>query len=58
MDCAPFTSDAWAQQYAVMLSTGDIPDMVISATMNRSQVDEDGESGFWLDFSQYLDLIL
>lgn len=57
MDCAPFTSDAWAQQYAVMLSTGDIPDMVISATMNRSQVDEDGESGFWLDFSQYLDLM-
>ena len=57
MDCAPFTSDAWAQQYAVMLSTGDIPDMVISASMNRSQVDEDGESGFWLDFSQYLDLM-
>ncbi len=57
MDCSPYTSDAWSQQYALMLSTGDIPDMIISATMNRSQVDEDGESGFWLDFSQYLDLM-
>lgn len=57
MDCAPYTRDAWAQQYALMLSTGDIPDMVISASMNRSQVDGDGESGFWLDFSQYLDLM-
>ena len=57
MDCSPYNSDAWSQQYALMLSTGDIPDMIISATMNRSQVDEDGESGFWLDFSQYLDLM-
>lgn len=57
MDCSPYTSDAWSQQYALMLSTGDIPDLVISASMNRSQVDEDGESGFWLDFSQYLDLM-
>ena len=57
MDCSPYTSDAWAQQYALMLSTGKMPDLIISANMNRSQVDEDGESGFWLDFSQYLDLM-
>ncbi len=57
MDCTPYTSDAWSQQYALMLSTGQVPDLIISATMNRSQVDEDGESGFWLDFSQYLDLM-
>ena len=57
MDCAPFTKEAWSQQYALMLSTGEIPDLIISATMNRSQVNEDGEMGFWLDFNDYLEIM-
>jgi len=57
LECSPIPKDAWNSQYALMLSTGDIPDLIINANHNRSQVDIDGASGFWLDMSQYMELM-
>lgn len=58
LECAPFSKDAWANQYALMLSTGEIPDLIINGWgTNKSQVDTDGEAGYWLDMTEYMDLM-
>lgn len=57
LECEPVSDEAWDTQYAAMLSTGDIPDLLINCSMDKTQVNEDGEAGFWLDLSQYLDLM-
>lgn len=59
MDCEPIANDAFTTQYALMLSTNEIPDLIVLGNMdgNKSQVNIDGEAGYWLDFSQYLDIM-
>lgn len=59
MDCNPIADDAFTTQYALMLSTNEIPDLIITGNMDgdKSQVNLDGEAGYWLDFSQYLDIM-
>ncbi len=57
LECEPMAADAFKQQYALMLSTGDIPDLLINAQLDKAQVNKDGEAGFWLDMSQYKDLM-
>ena len=55
--CEPFAKEAWNTQYALMLSTGELPDLIINGNLDKAQVNKDGESGFWLDLSQYMDLM-
>ena len=57
MECEPILQDAYATQYALMLSTGDMPDLIGGGNLSKSQIDLDGEAGYWLDFSQYLDIM-
>lgn len=57
LECAPISSDAWANQYALMLSTGEMPDLVIYGCMDKAQVNADGEDGYWLDLNEYMDLM-
>lgn len=59
MNCEPITDDAYTTQYALMLATNEIPDLIVLGNMdgNKSQVDIDGKAGYWLDFSQYLDIM-
>ena len=57
MECEPILPDAYPTQYALMLSTGDTPDLIGRGTLDKAQIDMDGEAGYWLDFSQYLDIM-
>ena len=55
--CEPFPNDALSSQYAGMLATETMPDMMVQCNVDKSQVNIDGADGYWLDLSQYLDLM-
>lgn len=57
-DCTPYQHDAFASQYALMLANNEQPDLLINMqNFSKEQVDMDGAAGYWLDFSQYLDIM-
>lgn len=50
--------DALATQYALMIAERSMPDLMVkSEAISKEQVNMDGEAGYWLDLSQYLDLM-
>lgn len=57
LQCEPLADDAFATQYALMLSTNSMPDLIIQASVDKGQVNMDGADGYWLDLSQYLDIM-
>lgn len=57
LQCEPVANDAFATQYALMLSTNSMPDLIIQAAVDKGQVNIDGADGYWLDISQYLDIM-
>ncbi len=57
LQCEPVANDAFATQYALMLSTDSMPDMIIQAGVDKGQLNMDGADGYWLDLTQYLDIM-
>ena len=55
--CEPFPNDAMATQYAGMVATNTMPDMLVQMSVDKSQVNIDGADGYWLDLSEYLHLM-
>lgn len=55
--CDPFPNDAEAAQYTNMLATETMPDLMLGCTLDKAQVNLDGADGYWLDLSQYLDIM-
>lgn len=55
--CEPFPNDAMASQYAGMLATETMPDMLVQMSVDKAQVNIDGADGYWLDLSEYLHLM-
>lgn len=50
--------DALKTQYALMIAERSMPDLMVkSEAISKEQVNMDGEAGYWLDLSQYLDLM-
>ena len=57
-DSTELQKDALKTQYALMIAERSMPDvMVKSEAISKEQVNMDGEAGYWLDLSQYLDLM-
>ena len=58
MICEPVAADAIDTQYSQWLSaSGTMPDLVINCSFDRSQVDGDGDDGYWLDIAKYKNLM-
>jgi len=58
MVCDPLPADSFSSQYALMLANNEQPDMLINLqNFNKAQSNMDGEAGYWLDLSQYLDIM-
>ena len=57
-DSTELAADALKTQYALMIAERSMPDMMVkSEAISKEQVNMDGEAGYWLDLSQYLDLM-
>lgn len=57
MDCNPFQGSAAASTYTTMIASGDLPDLVVGVAYDKTQIQIDGEDGYWLNFADYLDLM-
>lgn len=55
MDCSEFESEAWSTQFTLMLSSDDLPDLILSSGQEKSVVDEYGQEGYFLALNEYLD---
>lgn len=52
-----YTVDQWASKLTLMLASDEMPDIIANAGLSSEQVKEYGEDGYFLDFSEYLDIM-
>lgn len=50
-------SAAWDTQYATMLATDTLPDLVWCGSFSKATINENGEEGYLLDLSDYLEIM-
>ena len=56
LDCDFYETD-WETQLTLKVAGDELPDMLIGCSMNVSDVNEWGGEGYFLDLSQYMDLV-
>lgn len=56
LDCNFYETD-WETQLTLMVAGDELPDMLAGCSMNVSDVNEWGEEGYFLDLSEYIDLM-
>ena len=56
LDCDFYETD-WETQLTLKVAGDELPDMLIGCSMNVSDVNEWGGEGYFLDLSQYIDLM-
>lgn len=56
LDCDFYETD-WETQLTLKVAGDELPDMLIGCSMNVSDVNEWGGEGYFLDLSQYMDLM-
>lgn len=56
-DATSYTTEQWASKFSLMLASDELPDMVVLAGMTAQDVAKYGNEGYFLDLSQYLDIM-
>ncbi len=56
-DVNPIEKDAWENQFALMLSTDEIPDLIVGSQSDKALINGYGDDGFFLDMNKYKDLM-
>lgn len=57
LDCTSYPQDAWSTQLTLMMTTDDLPDLLCELDLTRADANKYGNEGYFLDMSQYLDLM-
>ena len=57
LDATVYNQEQWDSKFTLMLAADEMPDMVVNAGMNQQGVIEKGQEGYFLDFSEYLDIM-
>lgn len=57
MECTSYPQDAWDTQLTLMMTTNDMPDILCETSLSRADTNKFGQDGYFLDMSQYLDLM-
>lgn len=58
MNCTTYADKTvWATQYATMLASDTLPDLMISLSVDKATTNLNGEEGYLLDLSDYLDIM-
>ena len=52
-----FANDVWKTQFTLMLAEDNLPDIFMQCDMNKAEINGYGEDGYFLDLSQYLDIM-
>ena len=56
-DVNPIEKDAWENQFALLLSTDSLPDLIVGSQSDKALINGYGDDGFFLDMNQYKDLM-
>ena len=57
LDATTYNSEQWSSKLTLMIASDELPDVLACALMSRQQADEWGRDGYFLDFSEYLDIM-
>lgn len=57
LDATVYDDEQWDSKLTLMLASDTMPDMITNAQMTASEVAKYGSDGYFLDFSQYLDIM-
>ena len=57
LDCDMFEAADFSNQYAMMLASHAIPDLVVNAQVDKAETDKSGQQGLFLDMAPMLDLM-
>ncbi len=55
LECTSYESDAWETQLALMMSSGEMPDLLIGVNQSIDKMNEYGKDGFFLPINEYLE---
>ncbi len=56
MECEPFSRDeVWPTQFTLMLSSDELPDLLVGANTAIGDINEHGQEGYFLALNDYLD---
>ena len=50
-----YAEDAWETQISLMLTTNDLPDLIVGANMDKGDVNKYGADGYFLNMMDYID---
>lgn len=50
-----YSKDAWNTQISLMLTTNDLPDLIVGANMNKGELNQYGADGYFLNMMDYID---
>lgn len=56
-DATTYSSEEWKTKFSLMLASDELPDMIANVSLNAQQVAEYGKDGYFLDISQYMDIM-
>lgn len=55
MDCTPYNTETWENQFTLMLAGEEIPDLLLGVGRDISEVNTYGMDGYFLPLDEYLD---
>ncbi|MBQ8815642.1 MAG: extracellular solute-binding protein [Lachnospiraceae bacterium] len=50
-----YANDAWKNQFSLMLTTDNLPDMILGANLDKNAVNDYGADGYFLNIMDYID---
>ncbi len=56
-DATTYNIEQWSSKLTLMMASDELPDMLALANMSASDVAKYGKDGYFLDFSEYLDIM-
>ena len=58
MNCTTYADKTvWSTQYATMLASDSLPDLIMAIDVDKATINGNGEEGFLLDMADYLDIM-
>ena len=57
LDATSYDSDTWKSKMTLLIASDELPDIMVNAGMDRLDLAKYGKEGYFLDISQYLDVM-
>lgn len=55
LECTSYEADAWETQLTLLMSSGEMPDIILNTNQSMDKMNEYGDEGYFLPLNDYLD---